>query len=94
MSRFQKNHPRKFLGSGHLDDKVKKETETVELCEHNKYCSKRIKQGYNCLKPEGNVCGQVKKFYDSYGEAGNSLGVGATDTGIRKYKEDQNPGIE
>ncbi|GAG80604.1 unnamed protein product [marine sediment metagenome] len=82
---------RRFLGAGHIGNPlekvsdepmdftppVKKEEKKIGLCVHNAYCNKRIEQGYNCLKPESNICGQIKKFYDKYGEQGNNLGGGS-----------------
>lgn len=71
-----------FLGRGHvgkgkkLEDTVK--DSKIELCEYNDFCHKRKQQGYNCFElQEAKECGQVKKFYDKYGENGNGLGIGS-----------------
>ncbi len=60
---------------GRLEDKLP--DNKIPLCPHNSYCHKRISLGHNCFAAqEAKECGQVKRFYDKYEEAGNQIGVG------------------
>ena len=71
---------KKCIVTGHAkhDLEEKLPEDKIELCEHNSYCFKRQQQGYNCFaKQEARDCGQVKRFYDKYKEAGNQFGVGS-----------------
>ena len=72
---------KKALGTGHqggmkksIEDKLP-DNINPNLCIHNEYCHTRIQQSWNCLRAESNVCGQVKKYYDKYGEGGSQLGI-------------------
>ncbi len=69
---------RKALGTGHakisrLEQKLPEKR--IKFCIHNDYCHIRIRKKYDCLKSKSNACGQIKKFYDKYGEAGNQIGI-------------------
>ena len=65
-----------------LEEKLPDE-QTPIICEHRGYCSfrKNIRDQHkyiDCSVPQEKYkCGQIKKFYNKYGEAGNQLGVGS-----------------
>ena len=73
-----------FVATGHtnLEGTLSKE-ELFNLaekhnCIHDSYCHKlQLMPKEHCSKDYSKVCGQVKRYYDKYGEAGNHLGVGS-----------------
>ncbi len=81
--RFEKNKSRKFLGSGHVNRKGLENQLPDDFsppCLHDRggYCHKlQLMPKEHCSKDYMKNCGQVKKYYDKYGEAGNHLGVGS-----------------
>ena len=65
-----------------LTSLVNGKTEKVfePACPHDRrgYCSKlQMMPKAHCSEDYMNACGETKKFYDKYKEAGNSLGVGS-----------------
>jgi len=70
---------RKALGTGHVGRLEDKLPETfIPPCSHEVYCNKlKNLPKAHCSADYMKVCGQVKKFYDKYKEAGNQLGVGS-----------------
>ena len=90
MSKYHKNEHKKLVGAGHITDKITHRParleddlpqEQREICEHLPYCDfrKRMRDSekyINCFVPQDIYkCGQVKKYYDKWGEAGNQLGI-------------------
>ena len=70
---------RKALGTGHIGRLEEKLPDTfIPHCEHEAYCHKlQLMPKAHCSEDYVKVCGQVKKFYDKYGEQGNKMGVGS-----------------
>ena len=49
----------------------------IPSCPHDSYCFKlQTMPKAHCSEDYMKVCGQVKRFYDKWGEQGNQLGVG------------------
>ena len=78
---FQRLHPRKALGTGHIGNPLEDVVEIspipkdIGFCEHEAYCIIRINEQKICFNVN-NPRKQCQKFYDKYGENGNQLGVG------------------
>jgi len=71
---------RRFLGTGHIGGslEVNLPDAFIPPCKHDIYCHKLTTMPKaHCSEEYMKVCGQVKKFYDKYGEQGNQMGVGS-----------------
>ncbi len=78
---------KKLLGVGHifyrgkpakLEEKATKNIYFIPPCPHDTggYCYKlQLLPKAHCSEDYMNSCGQVKRFYDRYGDDGNCLGI-------------------
>ena len=66
-----------FVKNRKLEKKVEENILDIIVCKHGDYCFKlKTLPKAHCSGDYMKVCGQVKKFYDRYGEKGNELGIG------------------
>ena len=66
-----------FLCAGNYYDKKsskKLDESPIIICKHNDYCVKleRLPKAH-CSEDYQKVCGQIKKYYDKYGEMFNTM---------------------
>lgn len=75
MDRKTKRH---FIGAGHIGRLERKLPESfIPPCKHDPYCTKlQTISKAHCSKDYMENCGQVKKYYDKWGEGWNHMGVG------------------